>query len=246
MKCDMPNFFYGEKLNTSCLGQLTRGLLTEKGLSHIIDCVIAMKDVLGIEVGLVLDCGPGFTVPDAIKLGSAMEPYNIMWLEDLLTGDFVPWIHAEVYREVTRATTVPLHTGEQIYLRHNFKELLEKKAIRILGPDPCDVGGIAELKWIAEYADLHGVLMAPHGTGNGLVGPAALVQVCATLPSNYIAFEYPIGDPSCWHKIVEGLPTPIVVDSHITVSDRPGMGVDFLVEKAQRYLQEEDRHFFDA
>ena len=52
--------------------------------------------------------------------------------------------------------------------------------------------------------------MAPHGTGNGLLGLAALVQVCATLPDNYIAFEYPIGEPEWWYEIVEGLPDPIV------------------------------------
>ena len=127
---------------------------------------------------------------------------------------------------MTRVAATPIHTGEQIYLRQNFKELIEKHAVNIVGPDPCDVGGIAELKWIAEYADLHGILMAPHGTGNGLLGLAALVQVCATLPDNYIAFEYPIGKPEWWYDIVTGLPDPIVQDGFIEVWDRPGMGVD--------------------
>ena len=80
----------------------------------------------------------------------------------------------------------------------------------VIGPDPCDIGGIAELKWVAEYADLHGILMAPHGVFDGLIGLAALVQVSATLPQNYIAFEYPTGNPKWWYDIVEGLPDPIV------------------------------------
>ena len=113
--------------------------------------------------------------------------------------------------------------------------------MRIIGPDPCDIGGIAELKRVAEYADLHGLLIAPHGTGDGVLGLAALVQVCATLPSNYIAFEYPVGQPAWWYDIVEGLPNPIVQNSMIAVWDRPGMGVDLIPEAAQRYLQEEDR-----
>jgi len=246
MKYEVPNFIYGEPQPGPHGGQLTRGLLTERGLNHVIECVAAMKEVLGDEIGLALDCGPGWTVPDAIKLARALEPFNIMWLEDLLTGDYVPWVHPDLYREVTRSTTVPIHTGEQIYLRHNFKELIEQKAVRIVGPDPCDVGGITELKWIAEYADLHGILMAPHGTGNGLLGLAALVQVAATLPDNYIAFEYPIGKPDWWHDIVEGLPHPIVVDGHIDVLTRPGMGVDFIVDRAREHLRESDRGFFDA
>ncbi len=111
--------------------------------------------------------------------------------------------------------------------------------------DPCDVGGVAELKWVAEHAHLHGISIAPHGVGDGLLGLAALVQVCATLPANYIAFEYPVGNPSWWYEIVEGLDAPIVRDGHIDVWDRPGMGVEFNVEAARRYLSEKDRDFFD-
>ena len=129
-----------------------------------------MKDVLGDEVGLALDCGPGFTVPDAIRLAKALEPLNIMWLEDMITGDYTPYVLADLYREVTRSTSTPIHTGEQIYLRHHFKDLFERKAVNVIGPDPLDVGGLAEMKWIAEYAELHGILIAPHGVADGLIG----------------------------------------------------------------------------
>lgn len=245
MKREVPNFYYGDPSPVGGHhGQLDRGLLTERGLKHVIACVEAMKGVLGDEIGLALDCGPGWTVPDAIRLAKALEPLNIMWLEDLLTGDYIPYVNADVYRDVTRSTSTPIHTGEQIYLRQNFKELIETHAVNIVGPDPADVGGIAELKWIAEYADLHGILMAPHGTADGLIGLAALVQVCATLPHNYIAFEYTTGNPSWWYDIVEGLPDPIVKDGFIEVWDRPGMGVNLIPEKAQAYLTEEDKDFF--
>jgi L-alanine-DL-glutamate epimerase-like enolase superfamily enzyme len=142
-------------------------------------------------------------------------------------------------------TSVPIHTGEQIYLRQNFRELIETQAVNIIGPDPADVGGLAELKWIAEFADLHGILMAPHGVLDGVLGLAALVQVAATLPDNYIAFEYPVGQPDWWYDIVDGLPNPIVRDGHIEVWDRPGMGVDLVPEAAQKYLAPEDANFFD-
>jgi L-alanine-DL-glutamate epimerase-like enolase superfamily enzyme len=153
--------------------------------------------------------------------------------------------HARRFVRAGEFTSTPIHTGEQIYLRQNFKDLIERHAVRVVGPDPCDVGGIAELKWIAEYADLHGILMAPHGTGNGLLGLAALVQVSATLPQNFIAFEYPAGDPAWWYDIVDGLPNPIVKDGHITVWDRPGMGVELVPERARCHLSPEDAAFFD-
>ena len=243
MPTRVPNFTYGEVAERGF--HANRGLLTERGLKHVIACVEAMKGVLGDEIGLALDCGPGWMVPDAIRLAKALEPLNVMWLEDMITGDYTPYVLADLYREVTLKTSTPIHTGEQIYLRQNFVDLIEKHAVNVIGPDPADVGGLAELKWIAEYADLHGILMAPHGTLDGLIGLAALVQVCATLPSNYIAFEYPTGKPEWWYDIVDGLPNPIVVDSFIEVWDRPGLGVAINPEKARPYLPPGDEDFFD-
>jgi len=239
----IPNFTYGEVRTGPA--HINKGLLTERGLKHVIACAEAMKSVLGDEIGLALDCGPGWMVPDAIKLAKALEPLNIMWLEDLITGDYSPHVSASVYREVTRATSTPIHTGEQIYLRQNFMELIECQAVRVVGPDPLDVGGLAELKWIAEYADLHSILMAPHGVIDGVFGLAGLVQVAATMPQNYVAFEYPMAQPKWWYDIVEGLPNPIVKDGFIEVWDRPGLGVTFIVDKAMQYLKEEDKAFFD-
>jgi len=239
----VPDFSYGDIQGQRSGGR--RGLLTERGLRHVVDCVTAMKEVLGDEVGLALDCGPGWTVTDAIRLGRALEPLHVLWLEDLLTGDYVPYVNADVYREVTSSTSTPIHTGEQIYLRQNFKDLIESKAVNVVGPDPADVGGLAELKWIAEYADLHGIMMAPHGVLDGVLGLAALVQVAATLPHNYIAFEYPVGRPEWWYEIVDGLPDPIVKDGFVEVWDRPGLGVTFNEAAARAHLREEDRDFFD-
>ena len=243
MPDEVPDYFYGE-VQTGRFAR-TSGVLTERGLKYTVDCVQAMKDALGDEVGLALDCGPGMTVPDAIRLAQALEPLNVMWLEDTVTGDHVPYVLADVYREVTQSTSTPIHTGEQIYLRQNFKDLIETRAVDIIGPDPGDIGGIAELKWVAEYADLHGILMAPHGIFIGLIGLAALVQVSATLPKNYIAFECPVGNPKWWYDIVEGLPDPIVEDGFITVWDAPGMGVELNEEATRQYLPEGDEDFFD-
>jgi L-alanine-DL-glutamate epimerase-like enolase superfamily enzyme len=243
MPGQVPDFFYGEVQGGGF--HPNRGPLTERGLKHVIACVEAMKEVLGDEVGLALDCGPGWMVPDAIRLARAVEPLNVMWLEDMITGDYTPYVLADLYREVTRSTSTPIHTGEQIYLRQSFGELIAKHAVNVIGPDPCDIGGIAELKWVAEYADLHGILIAPHGVGDGLIGLAALVQVSATLPANYIAFEYPVGRPEWWYDIVQGLPDPIVQDGFIEVWDRPGMGVQLDEEAATKYLPEGDEDFFD-
>ena len=239
MAAEVPNYFYGElpRYDGPPRGGVrppVGGPLTEKGLKHTIACVEAMKDVLGDEVGLALDCGPGMTVHDTLRLAKALEPLNIMWLEDTITGDYTPYVLPELFREVQMQTSTPIHTGEQIYLRQNFKDLIESKAVRVIGPDPLDVGGIAELKWIAEFADMHGIMMAPHGVADGIIGIAAHVHLAATLPRNYIAFEYPAGKPEWWYDIMDGLPDPIVENSHIKVWDTPGLGVEFNVPAAKK------------
>ena len=220
------------------------GLLTEKGLNYYIDYVARIKSVVKDKVGLAFDIGPGIAAPDALKLAKAFEPFNLLWLEDTIAGDYTPYTLAHVYRDITMNTTTPIHTGEQIYLRQNFRELIETHAVNVIGPDPADVGGIAELKWIAEYADIHGILIAPHGTIDGLFGMAALTHVCAAMPDNYIAYEYPAGNPGWWYDIVDGLPDPLLKDGHINIWDKPGLGIEFNVNKASKYLQPEDKDFF--
>ena len=243
MMYEVPNYVYGE---VHTVGRHpNRGLMTPQGFKHTMACIDAMKRVLGDRIGLALDCGPGLVASDAVRLARACEDYHLMWLEDMVTGDYTPYTLASIYRDITSKTTTPIHTGEQVYLRQHFKELIETQAVNVIGPDPLDVGGMAELKWITEYADLHGILMAPHGTGDGIFGLAALVQVCATLPGNFIAFEYPVARPEWWYDIVDGLPDVIVKNSEIDVWDRPGLGVTFRVNAAQKYLNDADTGFFD-
>ena len=244
MKRDFPDFHYGIAQHSQFHGAMDTGLISERGFNHMLDCVAAMKEALGDRVSLALDCGPGWMLPDAIRFARATEKHNLMWLEDMLTGDYSPFVNPQIYRELTTSTSTPIHTGEQIYLRNNFKELIETQAINVVGPDPADVGGIAELKWIAEYANLHSILMAPHGTANGLLGLGALVNVCATLPANYIAFEYPSASDPWWHEIIEGLPERIVTDSMVDLFEAPGLGLDINAEAARKYLDADDAAFF--
>jgi len=236
----VPNFTYGNTDSKS------RGPLTEYGLKYMVDCVAALKEGIGDDrIGLALDMGPGFMLSDAIRVANALEPFNLMWLEDMLTGDYTPYVMADNYRELTRSTITPIHTGEQIYLRQNFRELIDKHAVRILGPDLEDVGGLAELKWIGEYADIHGLQIAPHGIFDGVIGNAAQAQVGSTMPENFIAFECCLPNPEWWFDIVDGIPDPLVKDGFMEVSDRPGLGVEFNIKAAKKYLSEEDKNFFD-
>jgi L-alanine-DL-glutamate epimerase-like enolase superfamily enzyme len=219
-------------------------MLTKKGMNFLIDYVHKLTELVGPDVGLAFDCGPGLMPMDALRFAKGVEDCNVMWLEDLITGDNEGYNMANLYRDVTNNTTTNIHTGEQVYLRQNYREMIETQAVNIIGPDPADVGGIAELKFITEYANLHGIMMAPHGVFDGVFGMAALTQVSCTLPQNYIAYEYPQANPEWWYDIVDGLPEGFFKDGHVTVWDKPGIGVDFNIPKAEKYLRPEDKDFF--
>ena len=246
MHGDSDDFYFGEPtFEGRHPDHPNRGAITPKGFRYMMACIEAMLDVLGDDVGLALDCGPGMTISDTLKMAKELEGSNIMWLEDTINGDFNPYVQADLYRQITPYTSTPIHTGEQIYLRQNFVELIERNAVNVLGPDPQDVGGLAEMKFVAEYADLHGIQFAPHGIFGGLIGLAAHVQLAATLPDNFIAFELPQARPEWWLDITEGGDVFEVIDSHIAVPDAPGLGLTFIPEEAKTYLREEDSDFFD-
>lgn len=243
MPFEVPDFYMGNPRPGP--PHLNKGLLTEKGFQHCVECVEAMVETLDGKARLALDCGPGWALSDAIRFAREMERFPILWLEDLLTGDRSNHVGVAEYKELTQATSTPIHTGEQIYLRVGFRELIQERAVRVIGPDPMDVGGLAELKWVAEYADLFGIQIAPHGVFNGVLGLAAMVQVCATLPDNLIAFEYCKPPTDWWPGLVDGFPKELIKDGHIQVWDSPGIGVSLNEERTRPYLSSEDQDFFD-
>jgi len=220
----------------------TKGHVTERGLKAEIACVEAIKEVLGDKIGLALDCGPGQSLPSAIKLAKALEPFNLVWAEDLLTGDYTPYTDPEAYKILTSSTSTPILTGEQVYLRHGFRDLIEQHAVDIVAPDICDVGGLAEAKWIAEFADLYGLLIAPHNMGLPIVFMAN-VHAAAAMPQNFIAFEFHSADIPWWEDMVEGLEKPIIKDGFVTVPDSPGLGIELNEKVVRKHLPEGESYF---
>ena len=242
---DFQDYFYGEVQDNAPFPYPHKGTMTKEGLDHLVACITSARETLGKGYNTAVDAGPGFMPLDALRLAKAVEHLHLMWIEDTVTGDYSPYVNPDVYKDVTHHTTTPIHTGEQIYLRQNYKHLIESHAVHVIGPDPADVGGLAEIKWIAEHADLHGIAMAPHGTANGIIGLAALIQVSAVMPDNLIAFEYPARFEPFWYDITEGFDGMPVKGGLIEVPDRPGLGIEFNVKEAKKYLTEGDENFFD-
>ena len=198
--------------------------LTEKGLDILEKYVKDVRDVIGYEVPLAIDHFGHVCVEDCIRFARRIEKYNIAWMEDM-----VPWMYTDQYRRLKEATTVPVCTGEDIYLKEGFEPLLKGHAVSVIHPDILTCGGALELKKIADMADENGVAVAIHMAESPIACMAA-VHVAAAM-HNVLAMELHSVDIPWWQDLVEGLPHPLVQDGFITVPDGPGLGITGLNEE---------------
>lgn len=196
--------------------------VTEKGFDILEEYVHQVREVIGYEVPLAIDHFGHIGLENSIKLCKRIEKFNIAWAEDL-----IPWQYTDQYAILKRSTTVPIATGEDIYLKEGFKPLLEAHGVSIIHPDVLTAGGILETKKIGDLAADHGVAMAMH-MAESPIGCMAAVNAAAA-SENFLALEYHSVDVPIWNDIYQGkLPHPLVDHGFIKVPDLPGLGIEGL------------------
>ena len=220
----------------STMHPFTRVQITEKGIAEMVNYVAAMRDAIGWEIPVGIDHVGHMGVNSMIRLGRAFEPYNIAWLEDL-----IPWQYTDQWMEISRAIEVPTMTGEDIYLKEGFRELIEKRAVDIVHPDPVTAGGYLETKRIGDFAQEHGIAMALHHASSPVTFMGCVHTAAAT--ENFIALEHHSVDKTWWEDLVTGLDKPLVKDGYVEVPEKPGVGVDLNEEAVREHLREGEELF---
>ena len=198
--------------------------LTEKGLDYLENYIKEVREVIGYEVPLAIDHFGHVCVEDSIKFARRMEPYNLAWIEDM-----VPWMYTDQYVRLKNSTTIPVCTGEDIYLKEGFEHIIKAGGVSVIHPDILTCGGALELKKIGDIADEHGVAVAIH-MAESPVACMAAVQTAAAM-HNVLALEFHSVDVPWWKDIVKGLPDPLIKDGFIQVPNKPGLGFDELNEE---------------
>ena len=194
--------------------------VTEKGFDMLEKYVSDVRDVIGYEIPLAIDHFGHIGVEDCIKLCRRIEKYNIAWAEDM-----IPWQYTDQYLRLSHSTTVPICTGEDIYLAEGFEPLLQQRALSVIHPDILTSGGILENKKIGDLAQRHGVAMAVHMAESPVSALACVQSVAAT--ENFFVLENHSVDIPWWDDMVIGAPTKKIVENgFIAVSDKPGLGID--------------------
>lgn len=211
-------------------GALSGTRLTNKGIAYFCEIVAAVREAIGPELPLGLDHFGPLSVGDCIRLGHALEPFNLSWLEDM-----VPDTDVEDLREITTALTTPTMNGESVFLLDGFRDLIDRRAVRIVQPDLATAGGIRETKRIADYAADKRIPTVLHFAGSPISFMANLHAAAAI--ESFVCLEHHALDIPWWEDLVTGLASPLMVDGYVAVPEKPGLGVDLNMDVIAEHLR---------
>jgi galactonate dehydratase len=180
--------------------------------------LLAVREAVGDEVDVLLDMHGRLTPQMAIQYARQFEPYQPFFIEEPCQAE-----NPAVMARVARATTIPVATGERLFLRWGFREILESGGASLLQPDPCHAGGISETMRIGAMAMTYYAGLAPHNP-YGPLATAVAVHIGLASP-NFVIQEMidPDTAPEAQAMLRESLP---VVDGHILPPSKPGLGVE--------------------
>ncbi len=181
--------------------------------------IAAAREAVGDDVDIGIDFHGRIHAGMASRLIDAFEPYYPMFIEEPLLPENV-----DMMAYIAAKTSVPIATGERLFTKFAFREVLEKHAATVLQPDICHCGGIFEAKKIAAMAEAYHCSVAPHNP-LGPISLAACIQADACIP-NFLIQEHP-GMEDGRDLGVGYLKEPIVIrDSYVELTDKPGLGIE--------------------
>lgn len=209
-----------------------------EGMMMVEEITERFKDLrtrMGSKVDIGVEFHGAIQPSTAQVLMKALEPYNPWFYEEVVQA-----LNVDVMAELARKTHVPLATGERIFTKWGFKEILEKKAAMILQPDICYAGGITELKVIAGMAEAYYAPIAPHNP-QGPCSLAASLQLAASIP-NFLIQER--GDNEYYGNAggnnidLLAKPLPPVVNGYRPLLTEPGLGITIDEQKLKSHVGE--------
>jgi galactonate dehydratase len=198
-------------------------------LQRMYDQIAAARQAVGPLIDICVDMHGRYDAPTAQQVAKRLEPLNLMWLEEPIPAENV-----EAYKWITESTNTPICAGENHYLAHGFRRMLELGAVDIIMPDLQKAGGLGEGQRIANLANLYYVPFAPHMVASFL-GAMASAHVCAAVP-NFMILEWQIyfhKDPM--FKEIVKYDGVMVENSFIPLSEKPGIGVEINEEAMKKY-----------
>ncbi len=201
---------------------------TNKYLNFIPELFRQARSKYGEEIELLHDVHSRLSPIEAGRLGKALEPYHLLFLEDAVTAE-----NQANYRLLRQTTVTPLAVGETFNSIWDAKELIETQSIDYLRAAATHAGGITAMRRMADFAALYKVRTAPHGPPDiSPIGHAAHAHLNSWAP-NFGIQEF-VGFGGAQMTAVFRHPLRFE-EGYLHLNDSPGLGVDFVVEEAEKY-----------
>ena len=189
----------------------------------------AAREEVGPNIDICADMHGRYDAITGEKVAKILEPLNMMWLEEPIPAE-----NTDAYRKITESTSTPICAGENHYLAHGFRPLLETGAVDIIMPDLQKAGGLGEGQRIANLSNLYYVPFAPHMVASFL-GAMAACHVCASVP-NFMILEWQIYfHKNPMFKEIVHFDGPMTENGFIPLSEKPGIGVEINEEGMRKY-----------
>jgi len=196
--------------------------ITASEIESGLEWIRQIRDTAGNKMDICVDCWGRFDLPGAQRIARALEPYGILYLEDVMLMN-----NAKSYAALAAETSVPICMSETLATRYEYREFFEMKACDVIMYDLTWCGGITEAKKISDMADTYFIPASPHTCGGPLLWVAS-IHLTTALP-NFLIME------SNYWKYTHQYPyfinqVPVPVEGYVSAPESPGLGMEIRPE----------------
>jgi galactonate dehydratase len=191
-----------------------------------LECIEAVSAAVGNDVGLLIEGHGRFNIPTAVRIGLAIEKFDVTWFEEPIPPD-----NKAGLAEVRRRINVPVAAGERLYSRYDYTEFFRLGCADFVQPDVSHAGGIMELRMIASMAECRHIPFCPHNP-SGPVANAATLQLAACTPN--FAFLETMSTDVPWRKDIS-TEEAVFGNGCMKIPSKPGLGIDINISEIEKH-----------
>jgi D-galactarolactone cycloisomerase len=208
-------------------------LRVDDDLEAAVRLVGSVRDAVGPDVDLMVDANMAYDRRGALALAKELQPLKVAWLEEpIMSRSLSQYVTAHAW--LADRVDIPLAGGESLLTRYEYVDLMGELPFDVIQPDAASVGGISELKRVADMASAWNLQCVPHigcssGTGIGLAAGLQVILSCENAPLIEVDAYGGLG----WEGFLQN--PPVVEDGRLWATDAAGIGVTIADGAAERF-----------
>lgn len=203
------------------------GILSQREEALSVEIVAAVREAVGPDVDLAIECHSRFSVSTAVRIGKKIEQYEPAWFEEPVPHGNIPAII-----EVARHLDIPVATGESLSSKYQLAELLSFNEISILNIEPLHMGGILGSRKAADMIDAHYGRLIPHAA-QGPICTVACLHIDASSPNAWLQETFEEFNAPWELSLITGFPA--IKDGYFELPAGPGLGIDINLDEVARH-----------